>query len=253
MFSSLFKRHPKTMEAPAPLTLAIEDWEVTLILRKNPRARRLILRRGGQENHFKITLPPGCNRDHAIEFALKNRDWIAAQLREAPKPKPIEHGSMLPLRGQMFKVEHKPDARGVVWLEENAGADTAQLICVAGKQEHLERRLKDWIKKQARTDLNNAALKYAQQLGVTYKRVSVRDTTSRWGSCSTSGNLSFSWRLILAPSQVLDYVAAHEVAHLIEMNHSKSFWNIVRELDPEYKKNTAWLKKNGRSLHQYFG
>ncbi len=132
-------------------------------------------------------------------------------------------------------------------------ADEAEerLICVAGEKPHLARRLRDFLKREAKRDLDAASRKAAAQLGVTVKRISVRDQSSRWGSCSSTGVLSYSWRLILAPPFVLDYLAAHEVAHLVEMNHSRRFWALVERICPDMKRAKAWLDVHGSSLHRY--
>lgn len=152
------------------------------------------------------------------------------------------------LRGRDHAVRHAPGARGVVWLD----AETQRpIIRVAGGIEHAPRRLEDWLKREARKELIRRVDVFATALGVKPKQVKVRDTSSRWGSCSTTGTLSFSWRLILAPPFVLDYVAAHEVAHLREMNHSPRFWKLVHLLVGDPEKAQGWLYKHGSMLHRY--
>jgi predicted metal-dependent hydrolase len=136
-----------------------------------------------------------------------------------------------------------------VWTETDANG--RRLICVAGEAPHVARRIGDFLKREARRDLEAASRRYAQRLGVSVKRVSVRDQVSRWGSCSTTGVLSYSWRLILAPPFVLDYLAAHEVAHLIEMNHSQRFWRLVERLCPAMQRAKTWLDVHGTDLHRY--
>jgi hypothetical protein len=168
--------------------------------------------------------------------------------------------------------------QGVVWVDESdrqipatewqAGAvcrenntlqingssyDTRDLprICVSGGQQHGPRRLLDWLRSQARVDLTERTLHHAVNLGCRAKRVTVRDQSTRWGSCSSTGTISYSWRLIFAPGEVLDYVAAHEVAHLKEMNHGPRFWRLVRETMPDMQRARAWLKQNGAELHRF--
>ena len=125
------------------------------------------------------------------------------------------------------------------------------MIAVHGLPEHAPRRVADFLKREARADLIAAAARHAAALGVAIGRVSIKDTTSRWGSCSASGDLSFSWRLVLAPPYVLDYLAAHEVAHRREMNHGPRYWENVARLFPDYKRAEAWLKAHGATLHRY--
>src|SRR5262249_46966006 len=141
--------------------------------------------------------------------------WLAERLRRLPDGVTFVDGAMLPLRGELVRIAHRPRSRGTVWRE--CGDDGANLLCVAGDSAHTSRRVKDYLKREARRELSVAVRRHAQALGVPYKRISVRDQSSRWGSCNSDGVLSFSWRLILAPAFVLDYLAAHEVAHLIEM------------------------------------
>jgi predicted metal-dependent hydrolase len=131
--------------------------------------------------------------------------------------------------------------------------DTRDLprICVSGGKQHGPRRLADWLKAQAKIDLTQRTHFHASNLGRAPIRISVRDQSTRWGSCSTNGTISFSWRLIFAPSYVLDYVAAHEAAHLREMNHGPRFWRLVRDTMPNMQKARAWLKQNGAELHRF--
>ena len=126
-----------------------------------------------------------------------------------------------------------------------------QILCVAGGAEHIDRRVHDFLKREARSDLQKAAHAYAEPLSVRVKRVSIRDQSSRWGSCTSAGSLSFSWRLILAPPYVLDYLAAHEVAHLVEMNHSARFWKVVAKVCGHVERAKAWLDTHGNDLHRY--
>ena len=144
---------------------------------------------------------------------------------------------------------HRRGARGTVWTETDGHGE--RLLCVAGEPPHVDRRISDYLKREAARALDAASRRYAAELGVPIKRISVRDQSSRWGSCSNTGVLSFSWRLILAPPYVLDYLAAHEVAHLVELNHSPRFWRLVGKLYPNLERAKAWLDVNGTDLHRY--
>jgi len=161
---------------------------------------------------------------------------------------PFTHGTVLPLRGREYRIEHRRGMRGTVWLEIHAHE---HLLCVAGEEAHVPRRVRDYLKREAKHDLVAASHAAARALGVRFKRVSVRDQTSRWGSCSSTGVLSYSWRLIFAPPIVLEYLAAHEVAHLIEMNHSRRFWRLVEHVCPHLDRAKAWLDAHGTDLHRY--
>jgi predicted metal-dependent hydrolase len=196
-----------------------------------------------------LTMPPRGSIKQARLFAQKHGAWIAARLARLPQTVPLIEGSVIPLRGVGHRIVHRRDARGTVWTEMAGNGEP--LICVAGGDAHVARRLRDYLKREAKADLDIASRRAAASLGVAVKRVSVRDQSSRWGSCSSTGVLSYSWRLILAPPFVLDYLAAHEAAHLVEMNHSRRFWRLVENIYPETAKAKAWLNAHGADLHRY--
>jgi hypothetical protein len=196
-----------------------------------------------------LTIPPRGSLKEARAFAQKHGGWIAARLGRLPAVVAFVHGTVVPVRGVDHRVEHRPGARGTVWRA--AAADGAPLLCVAGAAPHIGRRVRDHLKREAKRDLEAASRRYAERLDVTVRRVAIRDQASRWGSCSTTGVLSYSWRLILAPPFVLDYLAAHEVAHLVEMNHSPRFWRIVLGMCPDAHRAKAWLDAHGAELHRY--
>ena len=170
------------------------------------------------------------------------------RVRHLPETAPFRDGECVPVRGVMHRICHRPNKRGTVWTDV---LDGKNVVYVAGEAPHLHRRLLDFLKREARRDLDEASRRYAAALDVKIGSISVRDQVSRWGSCSSAGALSFSWRLILAPSYVLDYLAAHEVAHLVEMNHSRKFWRILMSLCPDIDRAKEWLDAHGASLHRY--
>jgi hypothetical protein len=218
-------------------------------LRRHRQARRFTLRIQSATREVILTIPPRGSLKEAHEFAQKHGGWIAARLGRLLQAAPFADGVVVPLRGEPHRIAHRPGARGAVWVEIDA--DGGRLLCVAGHAPHIERRIGDFLRREAKRDLEAASLRFAGDLGLVVRRVTVRDQSSRWGSCSTTGVLSFSWRLILAPGYVLDYLAAHEVAHLIEMNHSAKFWRVVQRLCPSHEKSKAWLDVHGADLHRY--
>ncbi|MFA6267597.1 MAG: SprT family zinc-dependent metalloprotease, partial [Pseudolabrys sp.] len=198
---------------PSVIAVACEQEMFAVQLRRNAQARRYTLRIHSATREVVLTLPPRGTLKQAREFAQKNATWIAARLARLPRPIAFADGEMLPLRGVPHRIVHRPHARGTVWTESTS--DGASLLCVTGDGPHVARRVRDFLKKEARRELEAASRRAAVALGVGLKRVSIRDQSSRWGSCSTTGVLSYSWRLILAPPFVLEYLAAHEAAHLV--------------------------------------
>jgi len=218
-------------------------------IRRHRQARRYTLRIHTASREVILTMPPRGSLREAKEFAHKHGGWIAARLRRLPEAAPFAHGAIVPLRGVAHRIVHRPGVRGTVWTE--IVADEQRLLCVAGETPHLDRRVSNFLRRESQHDLEAASRRAAAMLGVTVRRISVRDQSSRWGSCSTTGVLSYSWRLILAPSFVLEYLAVHEVAHLVEMNHSPRFWRLVHGLCPDAHRAKLWLDRHGADLHRY--
>lgn len=244
----LLKRRPRKVEV-VPLRqtwLDVDGFDVPVTIAENPRSRRLTLRiqPGGEE--LRMSVPPQTPFREVDAFLQKHRNWVAARLSRMPKVQSIAEGEIINLRGLPHLVVHIGRGRGVV---KSVLLEEERQIQVYGDERHLPRRVLDFLKKQAREDLLNAVDFHAGRLGVKPKSISIRDSKTRWGSCSSNGTLSFSWRIILAPSDILDYLAAHEVAHLREMNHSPRFWKLVEETCPHTKQSRAWLKANGAMLH----
>ena len=194
-------------------------------VRRHRQARRYTLRIHAASREVVLTMPPRGSVKQARDFAERHGAWIAARLRRLPGADAFcaRGGAAAARPSAPHRASPRRARHG---LGRDAGR-ARRLLCVAGEAPHVSRRVHDYLKREAKRDLEAASRRAAQSLGVTFKRVSVRDQSSRWGSCSTTGVLSFSWRLILAPPFVLDYLAAHEVAHLVEMNHSRRFWRLV--------------------------
>ncbi|GAB4066155.1 M48 family metallopeptidase [Ancylobacter sonchi] len=253
----LFRRPSTTRtetRTPAPreatsLALRVDGREVIVTLRRDARARRYTLRVRAATRDVVLTMPARGSLKEAIAFAERHTGWIAVRLAQLPVVVAFTPGATVPLRGVPHVIVHRPGQRGTVWTE--AGADDAPLLCVAGEVAHVARRVADFLKREARRDLTEASRRHAAALGVSISRITLRDTASRWGSCSSTGALSYSWRLILAPPEVLDYLAAHEVAHRREMNHGPRFWATVDRLFPRRHEAEAWLKRRGAELHRF--
>jgi hypothetical protein len=195
----------------------------------------------------ELTLPRGVPIGPALRFLEAQRGWVAARLQALPPPVPFAEGAMVPVLGVLHRVRRETDPMAP--LVVIAGGE----IRVKGDPAHLARRLRDHLAAFARDDLARRARPLALTIGHKVARVSVRDTRSRWGSCSGTGNLSFSWRLVFAPDPVVDYVVAHEVAHLAEMNHGPRFWRLVESLVPDTRTPRLWLKQHRSRLFSYGG
>jgi predicted metal-dependent hydrolase len=245
---------PRKIRAVKRALLKIDGRSVEIVLRTNPRARRFIVKVDPATGEVSVVAPNYRSLDAALAFARKEKDWIALHLANVPAPVPLALGSTVLYRG----VEHVVRAagpnsvgaprRGPAWIDRDAPRATLR---VSGHVEHAPRRIADWLKQEARVRIDERATEYARMLGVKPRRITLRDTSTRWGSCSSTRNLSFSWRLILAPPHVLDYVVAHEIAHLREMNHEPRFWRLVENMVPDMAKSQAWLAEHGTMLHRY--
>ena len=243
------KRRGTAPKAERRWQLDVAGQAVPVTMKHHPTAKRFILRFNKTRDGIIVTVPPGAREREAFLFAQRQNDWIASRLDSRPAIVPFVHGAVIPVRGDHHQITHCPGRRGTAWTE--VGGEGLPRICVTGDDSHLTRRITDWLKREARGELRTRCAHYAEKMGLKYSRVVLRDQSSRWGSCSSSGTLSFSWRLILAPIDVLDYVAAHEVAHLKEMNHSPRFWKLVEDAKPGMEHPRSWLKTHGAGLHLY--
>ncbi|MEZ5872971.1 MAG: SprT family zinc-dependent metalloprotease [Nitratireductor sp.] len=213
---------------------------------ESPRARRLTLRIVPGGRALKVTIPPHVSESQVDQFIARNQNWIASRIARIPEPVEADSGAVIPYLGLDHRIIHLDRLRGVVEAREVAGEPA---LLVPGEPSRVTGKLATFLKTQAREQLNLAVDRHSRALGVRAKSVRITDTTSRWGSCSTTRTLSFSWRIIMAPPEVLDYLAAHEVAHLREMNHSQAFWDHVRAICPNMERHKSWLRRNGARLH----
>ncbi len=225
-----------------------------IALKRISTARRFTLRVRAATRDVVLTMPPRGSLAGARDFVERHAAWIGVRLQRLPTPMPFGGGEIVPVRGINHRIVERPRQRGTAWIEPSPVAETDKslpMLCVTGEPAHVARRVQDFLMREAKRDIETAVMRHAAKLGVSPRKITLRDTTSRWGSCSSTGALNFSWRLIMAPSYVLDYLAAHEVAHLVYMNHSPAFWKILGRLSTHVDRAEAWLKINGAGLLRF--
>ena len=222
-----------------PTQLSHPAGKVPMRVRVSRRARRLALRIDAQADAVELVLPPRTSLPRALNFLKSNRDWLEDRLAALPPRVVFEDGEKVPVMGVPHRIRHvaRTSEQGPVWIE-------GRELRVSGDAAHIARRVRDFLKDKAREEMGRRARRLATQVDRKIGRITVRDTTTRWGSCSVAGNLAFSWRLIMAPEAVMQYVIAHEVAHLVEMNHGPRFWKLVDRLVPHVERHRDWLNHN---------
>ena len=235
MRANVLPMAPKTSELVSlPGGPALVEW------RRSARARRVSLRIDPRGGAVVVTLPPRAGRHAGVALLMNHADWVAARLAALPGPIPFADGAVVPLHGREHQIHHVPGLRGVQVADGK--------ILVGGDAEFLARRVADFLRAEARRGLGELVRQKAAAAQVAPRRVTVKDTRSRWGSCAANRDIGFSWRLVMAPPHVQDYVAAHEVAHLRHMHHGPRFWALVAELTPHTEAAVAWLRRNGPKL-----
>lgn len=227
-------------------TLDVGNRPMPLTIRENRRATRITLRIEPGGRALALTVPAGMRKREIDEFLDRHQGWLLTKLAKFSTDNPVRPGGRIPFRGVPHCIEHTGSLRG---LTEAVIIDGEPVLKVSGLEDHIGRRLSAFFKKEARRDLEILAARHAAAIRKPIKSVSMKDTRSRWGSCSWDGNLSFSWRIVMAPPLVIDYLAAHEVAHLKEMNHGPKFWSLCKELCPRMEEARKWLKQHGSQLH----
>lgn len=213
--------------------------EIEITLRRSARARRFSLRVSQATGAVTLSIPTRAREAEALAFARAQEGWIRAALARMPAVVGVGIGAELPFEGRMLRLA--AGAGRSVRVEGDS-------LIVPGDADRAAARVSAFLRVQARNRLVTASDHYAAQIGRKVTQVTLRDTRSRWGSCTSDGALMYSWRLIMAPPRVLDYVAAHEVAHMLEMNHSDRFWAVVDRLFPGWQTERAWLKRQGGAL-----
>ncbi len=229
------------LATPERETLTLADGTAVVRWRRSTRARRISLRIDPALGEVVITLPTRAGRRAGMMVLHTHADWVARRLRALPEALRFADGARVPVGGKLMTIRHVPDGRFAARLRD----DTLE---VCGAAEFLPRRVADFLRAEARRMLASRVQEVSQRAGVAAARVSIKDTRSRWGSCSPTRALAFSWRLVMAPDFVADYVVSHEVAHLRHMNHGPGFWSLVDQLTPNRTRAETWLAEQGAGL-----
>ena len=215
---------------------------VEITLRRSARSTRFSLRVSQLDGRVTLSMPLRARERDAMEFALGHESWVRAALARRPTQSLLRMGDTVLVEGRLLTL-----APGTTRSPVIAGDS----LLLPGDPAQAATRTAAYLKTLARDRLAAASDHYAAQIGRKVTRITLRDTRSRWGSCAHDGALMYSWRLIMAPPPVLTYVAAHEVAHMVEMNHSDAFWDVVGRLYPGWQAQRKWLHAHGRDLHAY--
>jgi hypothetical protein len=214
-----------------------------IVVTKRARCRNLIIRYQPLGSYITLTIPRHVSIKQGLDFVAQKKSWLEQHIGEITPQVMFTDGARFPVQGDELTIRHV-GGRGVVERVDNE-------IIVPGDADFIERRVRDWVKRYAKNTLTEITLNIAARHGLSYRSITVKDTRSRWGSCTHDGHLSFSWRLIFAPADVLEYVVCHEMAHLEHMDHSAAFWAVVHDLMPNYRPAKRWLKQQGSSLYAY--
>ncbi|MGU3574112.1 M48 family metallopeptidase [Brucellaceae bacterium C25G] len=230
----------------SPRTHEVAGRVLPLKIVENPRARRLTLRIDAGGKGLRVTVPPKVPTIEVDRFISRHQDWLESRITKIPVVRSVSADGLLPLRGVDHQIVHEPDKRGITHVVK--GENGQPQLIVFGSTEHLPRRIADFLKKEVKCEIEMLVAKHTSAVGRKATAVRFKDTKSRWGSCTSRGVLSFSWRIGMAPPPVINYLVAHEVAHLIEMNHGPAFWKLCHELCPDTVSCRNWLTRNGAAL-----
>ena len=243
---AIFRKISSTSKKMGDFTMLLEHQSLPVKVVQNKNAKHLILRIMPNGQKLRLTVPAMVTTDQAEKFLRRKRNWVATRLAKMPEPVLIADGNQISFCGITHDLIRIDRPHGPVVLDVIAGKPA---LLIPGKPEHFVQYTVNFLKQQALEALQARVQAHVRTLGVQPRTIRITDTKSCWGSCSSIGTLSFSWRIIMAPPEILDYLAAHEVAHLREMNHSISFWKLVEQLCPEKNHHSRWLRINGPKLH----
>ena len=232
------------MNATQEYLLLADGRNIPIYIRQSSRARRILLQVGPYDRKVEVVIPAGVSASEGLKFARSQARWVAGRLSHICEKVPFIDGSTFPLLDQPVTIKQTDNRSAIPILLKNE-------LLVGGQSDTISGRVRRWLCDRAAKEIKPRVIAMSELLGRKPARISMRDTRTRWGSCSSAGNLNFSWRLVMAPESVLDYVVAHEVAHLRELNHGSRFWTLVDTLCEDVTNARAWLRVNGAHLHRY--
>lgn len=211
---------------------------------RSSRSKKMTLKIDNKTQTPTLSIPTLCSNKQAFEFVKNHILWIEEKIEQTVKPKKFKDGDSVSILGKDVKIEHHPELRSGAIIEGN-------ILKVSGEKPFLHRRVKDYIKKAAKEEFYRLSKEKAKLIDCKINNIVIKDTKSRWGSCSSYNNINYNWRIALAPYYVIEYLISHEVSHLKHQDHSKDFWNCVKNLYPDYLKGKNWLKNKSKELHSY--
>lgn len=225
------------------LVIKIKNHHIKINVSHNKLSKNLRLSLNPAKKKFLLTLPYGTPANAAKSFIEKSSQWIEKRIELITnKSIPFKDGVFIPILGNNYQIKYISHKTPRAFTKESN-------LIIQGS--NLEKIIKKWLKSQIALYLTKQSQLYASQINCSINKIKIKELKSSWGSCSSKANLSFSWRLVFAPIEVIKYICAHEVAHLIHLNHSKIFWHTVQNLYPNFKVQRLWLKNNGSKLFLY--
>lgn len=232
-------------------TVELGGRHLPLAVKTHPRARRMTLKIEPGGRALSLTVPPGLPRHEIDGFLRRHHDWLLDKISRFPEggDTVVKIGAIVPVLGLDHRITHSGNLRGLTKATPGQNERDPNVLCVSGPEDRAGMRVADYLKTVAKREIGARVAVHAAASGKKVASIAFKDTKTRWGSCSSKGNLNFSWRIAMAPPEIVDYLAAHEVAHLTEMNHGPRFWALCRKLCPQTESARAWLKENGTVLH----
>ena len=226
------------------MTFYSTEFQKPVVISRKNNIRRLSLKVCRITGEISINAPKFLSESEIYKFYYLNRNWIHIQINQCLVPKIVKEGLFLPVEGNLYEIVVKKSCSKIKILENNQ-------ICIPKNISDIGKELQTFLLQYCKSVMIPIILKKSNFIQKKIKKISFKDTKSRWGSCSSTGSIMLNWRLIMVPPSVYNYVIIHEIAHLVHMNHGPLFWKLVQELSPNYSKDKEWLKKNGREIRRY--